>query len=320
MVATDNKHKNILFIVFVCFFVGLIALCIFLSPKESLYKNTIKNDNQIAGLSVVNNDELYTIKYLINDGKTEEYFKIKADEININNIGNHNYSPFFSCSERNNNKIIYIILDVSGSVIDNYSTDRTIEKIQTILGDNIKPGDQVRIRFLGSKDDNDNEYNIDFIGPSFTYEISKNTRLKENKLNLLNYSEGKTPPNCNNINAATSIWGLIKEIKSEYNQRKEKKDNYTNIVYTLEKITEEVKINNIGFSSIMYILFTDGIQTDGGYDSCDINSAEECGLSIRGLRSDTDENKDEVIVIGIKSSELKKIFTKLFYNIKISFQ
>jgi len=270
-----------------------------------------------------NEDGSFTIKYLIGEGSSEEYFTISKEKLEY--IFKHNIkseSPFFDCSIRHFNKIIYIVLDVSGSVIDEYSIDNAVEKIHTILGENAHPGDQIRIRFIGSDNHDDREYNIDFTGPKFNdYQLYENKRLNKNTIILENYSEEKMP-NCNRTIAVSTIKNAVEEIESIYKERIKNKDDYTNIINTIKSISSEVKIESeknepARFKSVLYVIFTDGKQTKGGYADCDTKPANSCGDGLKELKM---SNSDEVIVIGIKSSEIKEIFTKLFDNIKINFK
>lgn len=311
-------------ILFLVLIVGLfIFLCNNFSKKSETFYD-IRIDKKSNGLSInKNNDKSFTIKYLINEGKSEEYFTIREEKLEyIFKNNTKNESPFFSCSARSFNKIIYIVLDVSGSVIDGYSINNAIEKIYTILGDNIQPGDQIRIRFIGNNSYNDKEYNIDFTGPKFNnYQLTKNERLNKDIITLKDYSEEKMP-SCNSSITASTIKTLIEKITSIYKERIKNKDDYTNIINTLESISNEVKIESekegdIRFESVLYVLFTDGKQTDGGYEDCDTEPAISCGKNIKGLRM---SDNDEAIVIGIESSSIKEIFNKLFDNIKINFK
>jgi hypothetical protein len=270
-----------------------------------------------------NEDGSFTIKYLIEDGSSEEHFTIKKERIEY--IFEHdikNQSPFFDCSVRKFNKIIYIVLDVSGSVIDKYSVDNAVEKIHTILGENAQPGDQIRIRFIGSNNYDDKEYNIDFTGPKFNnYQLYENKRLNKNIIILKNYSEEEMP-NCNRTIVAPTIKNAVEKIESIYKERIKNKDEYTNIINTLKSISNEVKIEYekekpARFESVLYVIFTDGRQTKGGYAACDTEPANSCGDGLKELKM---SDNDEAIVIGIKSSEIKEIFTKFFDNIKINFK
>lgn len=307
------------FVILVLFFGGWYATTF----KPRNFTTIIKADKKITGLRVENNKNIYSIYYRIpsdtssETSATEEFFKVDG---NIdNNFTKNPESPFFSCDSRENRKLIYIVLDISGSVVNGIGQgyfDQVISKIRNILSSEVlQPGDQIRIRFMGTN--NEMVENIDFTGPQFSYDPSKNSVQRKNIINLLSYSD-KPLTKCQDNANIVSLHDLSEKLRIEYDKRKQNPDQESNISNLLENISSEVSIGKDRFKSVSYILFTDGDSTDG-YAGCGPNSAEECGKNIKELNM-KNESSNKVYLIWVKDKNRQEIFRRLFKNMSINFQ
>ena len=286
------------------------------------YENIIKVVEPKDGLRVETNGDTSSIYYRIPniDGTyTEEFFNINAAHV-LEDEQLDLESPFFSCQKRGENKIMYIILDISGSVVDGIGDDyfdQVISKIYTILStDVMKPGDQIRIRFLGTN--YDSVRNIDFTGPRFRYDATKrNPVQKKNTLNLTGYSY-EPLTKCQGVENLMSLKDLTEKINVEYTNRKTSPDKESNISGLLQNISSEVVLEKDRFQSIRYIVFTDGDSTDG-YSGCDTSTTSECKEYLKDLNLNNNPS-NKAYVIWVKDSDTQELFRRLFDTISINFQ
>ena len=329
MDADKLKKKNFtLRLMIIGFFVFILSVLFFggwytMTFKPKSYTTIIKTNEKIVGLHVGNQGNTYSIYYRIPSDSpsgieaTEEFFQI---DTNLdNNFKEDLESPFFSCDNRVNRKLLYIVLDISGSVVNGIGQDyfnQVISKIRTILSSEIlKPGDQIRIRFMGTN--NEMVENLDFTGPQFNYDLSKNSVQRKNIINLLGYSD-KPLTKCQDNANIVSLRDLSEKLRFEYDKRKQNPDQESNISNLLENISSEVSIEKDRFKSVSYIIFTDGDSTDG-YAGCDSNPAEECGKNIKELNM-KNESLNKVYLIWVKDKNKQEIFRRLFNNITVNFQ
>ena len=300
------------------------------SPNRS-FETVIKAEDNKDGLHIESNKVMYSIYYKVPDkaglinSEKEEFFNIDTTIENFENLSNGLESPFFVCNNqhnRMNRKVIYVVLDISKSVVNDIGNgydgyfDQVASIIHTILSKEVlHPEDEIRIRFLGTN--KDKVKNIDFTGPSFKYEISKNGVQKKNTLTLLSYSN-EPLTKCDNNDSVVSVQGLIEKISDAYNQRKTTPDNNTYITSLLEKLSNEIILEKDNFKSVSYIIFTDGI-SDDGYSKCDSFSAEQCGEGFKELNMNNDPS-NKVYLIWVSDSQKKEIFRRIFSGMLINFQ
>lgn len=339
--SNSKKNQNLIStLIIVCVLFGVLFV-IFIGVKKcfidnvcesssSTFENIIKAENNKNGLHIENDKNIYTIYYKVPSIKSptnqvEEFFNIDTGKENFKNLSEDLPSPFFTCNNqqnRINRKIIYVILDISKSVVNDIGNgyegyfDQVASIIHTTLNKEVlHPEDEIRIRFLGTN--KDKVRNIDFTGPQFKYLISKNDVQKKNTLKLLSYSNDPMTK-CDNTDSVISVEDLIQKISTEYNQRKLTPDNLTNITELLEKISSEVDLEKDNFKSVSYIVFTDGI-SDDGYAGCRDNLAEHCGTNLRGLNMNND-TANRAYLIWVKDRGIQETFRRLFNGILINFQ
>ncbi len=310
-----NSSRSIRWIfAIVILLVILVTIVVPRQPRQYV----IESDQKISESLYVkkDSDSLYTIsvkKFFADKKYIEESFKIDTKMDKLDSIIDKTYSPFFDCTKRSNRKIIYVVLDVSGS----YPKDKVLTQIETILRDkDIQPGDQVRVRFLGTK--NDDVRTIDFIGPSFTYKINPNDVQNKTTLVLTGYSFDSNFQGCDsdpNTQVAKSRGDLLDNITGLYDKRKATSDNQTNIPDLLTKVSNEMASikGDDKFKSVMYIVLTDGESTSG-YLGCNTLSADQCGEELKGLSINNE--LDRAYIVGLNSGK-EEIFRKLFNSIKL---
>jgi len=343
-----TKVKDILYIfvillfifIFIALFIGAIYLAWkFIQPNENNENNVhvdrleIKSINS-KSLEIEKKDtDNYIIKYSLDN--TNESFKINIsgkDGEAIKKVKPETYSPFYNCQDRENRKMIYILLDVSGSMkekfinSDNESVDINnqpgIKKIEKYLhSNNLQPGDIISLQFLGLG--KKNSYDIDFIGPNIKYdEPKKNNTMGKTTLNITGIDLTTTTNTCSDFNIDKNAYTrkqLIDEIKTQYNLQEA--EAYTAIGKSIKDISNDTKMNRDKFSSFVYIIFTDGqatippnyTQVDK-YANCDSNyesDQQSCRQNTSGFKED-----DKAYIIGIENEAYQSYFSNIFSNIK----
>ncbi|MDB4984689.1 MAG: hypothetical protein JWM20_868 [Patescibacteria group bacterium] len=330
----NNKKSSLGKIVAIMFFSGFVLLigCLVLGFKyvcrheacsissQKPYVVSIKTEEG-KGVHVENKGSIFSIFYKVQNGNgpAEDFFNVDTSKFAIQDLSVDLESPFFSCSQRREKKIIYVILDVSKSVVQSAGEDyfsRVTSTIQNILAsDSLEPGDQIRIRFMGNN--NDALDNLDFTGPRFKYSVQKNSVQKKITLTLTDYSRDHLTK-CQNTSGAISLEDVIGHIQSSYEKRIQTPDNTTNISGLLKQISNEVSLEQERFESVRYIIFTDGDSTDE-YDGCDYLSADKCGTDIKSLNLNHDLS-NRAYVIWVKDSWTQGVFRKLFDGMSVNFQ
>ena len=286
------------------------------------YAAVIEAKDSKDGVHVDNKNDKSTVYYRVAgssaDG-SEEFFVVDTPDGAFSDMKSGLDSPFFDCADRTDRKMVYIILDISKSVVDSAGGkyfEQVASTIENIIDtEGLQPGDQIRLRFMGTN--NDRLESLDFTGPHFEYDIAKNSVQKKDILTLLSISSDPITK-CKSNDSVTSVQDLTQKIETAYEQRKENPDMESNISGLLAKIASEVSLEKTKFQSVRYIMFTDGDSTDG-YDSCDTQLADQCGQDLKDL--DMNNNPDnKAYVIWVKGTPKQDIIRRMFDGITINFQ
>lgn len=303
---------------------GIIVYFIVIPPPPPLDVVSI-SASRASEISVDSKRGTYNIRYAVND--TIEGFSFTNSErdlmaSNLRDLSKQNtiqYSPFFSPVEINDGsqnvaaaefqrKIIDITLDVSGSVRATAASDAeyydiTMARLKEILaGVNMRPGDRVRVRFLGANKfyGGSKTRIIDFSGPQFSYSALYQNFSDRGIINLEGFSlNGEPPKNSQSDDTARSQAEMTEKVVKLYRDMlstPQSKDRYTFLLGPLNDIVDDNEnATDYRFNAITYIVLTDGefnvepsfIKTVGvGY--CDEGTYTVCHQRII-------QNKDKII-------------------------
>lgn len=300
-------------------FGGLFMVQKSINKPKVAYASVIQSKDEKDGLHIDNKENKSIVYYRVPGSDTEEFFVVATPDGAFSTLQSGLDSPFFDCADRSGKKLVYIILDISQSVVNSAGGkyfEQVASTIQNVIdSEGLQPGDQIRVRFLGAN--NDKLESLDFTGPRFKYEISKNNVQKKDFLTLVGISD-EPITRCKNNDAVTSVQDLTHKIEVAYDQRKETPDPETNITGLLKRIASEVSLEKDKFASVRYVLFTDGDSTDG-YDACDAYLASDCGQGLKDL--DMNKSSDNrAYVIWVNGDQKQEIFRRMFDGISINFQ
>lgn len=233
-----------------------------------------------SGVAVEERSDSYLVKYKADN--FEESFSIDKSAKDTASLSNHllelaksnnrsEYSPFYSSSNQDNSnsykRIVDITLDVSGSVKalasqDPGYYDKVKDKLKNILvQENLKPGDRVRVRFLGANSKVDQVYSIDFTGPKFTYTLDYQRASDTGIIGITGYSLEQPDAQDPQVNAtAASVKQLFDKISAKHQEVVQgPPGSGTYLIGHLNKIINDndVYAGN-RFGSVLYIFLTDG--------------------------------------------------------------
>lgn len=303
--------------------------------SQSMWEWFSRSDD---GLSVKNDKNISEISYDLPDGTTESFY-IKGRDIDdavtryISSLSDNTLdSPFFiQGAQEIQLRIIDITFDISGSVRDlikkqpNYRQDILDTLDANLIKENIRPGDRIRIRFLGGNPAiiSSSPYSIDFVGPKFTYDINLQRSKNKTLLEIRGYTLDYVPQSNSGLDYARSLKELRDMLKEKYISVTDNPYSFGYRTYLVGHLNEIIRQNqNEGFSSILYIMLTDGefnleyyiANRTGGY--CSVGTFQTChsrlidliekGEVLRqnhaiGKELSKDKTKDKVIFIGFNN-------------------
>lgn len=337
--------KYSLAVTLVSIFVVLGVIFYFIISSKSSEKPIFKykfskfnEDNQNLPFVIENKDGTFTVTYLANEPKDSndkninESFIFSSDNINIENIKKNSkspnsqeliadfYSPFLSCNSENLN-LFYIVLDISKSVSDSIGQDKYIKELENKLTDilvneKLKPGDELRIRFLG-KNNKENQ-NYIFVGPNVTYNYSLNSVKKTHNIQLLNQYQDDDEIVCGGKPSLPSKFKLVQLLNSEYTQKLKNPEYMTNVSEVFSRISEELKVDKKlnKFKKVNYIVFTDGDSTDG-FSGCDQDiKNQSCFKTFNGMNIAKEDNAYIIWLLP----QYRDIFRNIFSNVNVYFE
>lgn len=311
-VEVSNNKKLLLFLVMgpvlvMVLLVGAIVWGIKTKPPGTDTRTSIQifADNNFPGLSVLEQGDNYIVKYQADN--FEESFEINKSAKDKSSLGGHllqlvtsnsrnEYSPFYSTSNQNASnsyrRIVDITLDVSGSVKglanqDPAYYDKVSDKIKNILvQENLKPGDRIRVRFLGAHPNSNQVYTIDFTGPRFLYDIDYQRAFDRGLITLKGYSLEKPTTQDPLVNAtASSVKELFDAVRSKHQEVVQGPAGPgTFLIAHLNTIANDNDVYAENrFGSVIYILLTDGefniepsVANKIGVEYCFIETYSSC--------------------------------------------
>lgn len=312
----------------VCFSSGL---CDSTPPAKSLLIRSADKD-----ITVSQDRGDYKVSYLNNAGEKESFYISKDAEetpssdpltLALARLAETTGAPKFNSpfsGVDGGHKIVNITLDVSGSTRNLIKTKSDyysglLSRIKNMLGSsdiNLRPGDEIRVGFIGrSLGTGAGFKQIQFDGPNFVYNLSFSARKQINVLDLKRHEVAKSEFRITDEPMrVSSVSEVIEAIDRTYEAELKRNDKTYAGTYLIDHIKDisQEAIDDRKFSSVVYILSTDGIFNvsrglNVGVTECSIATYVKCHPAISVLRKNgklpslktLNGNLDRAYVIGI---------------------
>ena len=228
-----------------------------------------------------NGDEngYYNIKYLDSDGKLQEAYHISKSIVSdplsrfLHSTAKEGRSPLTSCftlEKNGGSRLVDITFDTSGSInslsmgFANFE-NRVMSRIKEILkNEELRPGDHIRVRFLGANNRvvEENKFDFDFTGPNFECSLLYQRAHDLGIITIKNVSFATST--YDNLTIPSQVFEKIKETYYKTIGIKGAIGDKTPLVEHLNTIVSdnqgEQKLKHFG--SVVYILQTDGKYSD----------------------------------------------------------
>jgi len=296
-----------------------------------------------------NDGQEYSVEYILPDGASESFTVLNTPEDTIaqyvtrdrsTKLGFRSGFPFDVTSDATiPPRVIDITFDLSGSIWDlirqqpNYRNDILSKLNKQIENADVRPGDLIRVRFLGGHPSfvSEDFITVSFIGPMFNYRPYHDDITNKDFVILRGYTfdyDTRKIPGYNDQEIYVSSRSMLQQkLRDIYLDATQRGTNFGGGSSLLSHIDEIIVQNDQqDFNSILYLLFTDGeffVEDDIAYQVGGSWSNLETYKQLypklieminqgKILKQDFDDpessrrlsknrDKDEVVLIGLKN-------------------
>jgi hypothetical protein len=319
---------------FIVLIISLIVLFISFSERNRGIKNetkfSIEVSDEISDKVKFKSlgDSRFLLNYEIQNYKDSNNLIGENIIIDLKNIKevkkNEGKYTFYSNPCSSERKKYFILLDISGSVMDSIGKDKYIyelsNNINTVFDKTqLTVNDVVQIGFIG--DNRDKKITLELVGPIFEGKIVQNNVLNKTSFTInkvaIDKKDKDSVTKCGKNETVVSSQEILSVIDNSYKEKIDKNMRLNTLIgESIMGLKADLEKNNPknNYSKIVYILFTDGddIATEGkdkGFYNCYENN---CGYKFLNY-----SENDEAYVFW-SDEKFKYKFEKLFEGINLS--